>query len=366
MDLQEFLKMSSWDDENWSSNISVFFKDDNLDNCRKICDFIDENGTGNDDYEYLFNIAFNMNCIRIFTFLWENKRGYDNHNIYISEYKLSKMSEVGEFYFDELYRENRIQGVFLDHCYKKNIYNISHILTYLIEKDYDEYLFLCKETYFMLSKNVTPDKKKIFKLILLFDDNVSKHIFSSVNNNNFYNYFYKFPKINVERKPISFVSRWNAEENDTPLNRAQKAKTFKFINLRNFDIILNKNENGYGYRNACVYIYKNNELHELSPKPDDYGSLPEWVDIRKEDCGHSYFTDGLIDHNTLVPFKTHEWKIKKVSTDKIQLHREKDNAKAAVKIPISMEKNNFKDLFDKNNVVYLESVNPCEFLFTHN
>lgn len=365
MHLQKFLDSSCWDDENWSSNISVFFKDDNLDNCRKICDFIDENGTGDEDYEYLFNIAFNMNCIHIFTFLWKNKRGYDNHDVHISEYKLSKKSEVGSFYFDELYKENRIQGIFMDHCYKKNMYNISHILTYLIEKDYDEYLFLCKEAYsILISKLNEKNAKECLKLILLFDDNVSKHIFSSSSVN--YNYFYKFPKIDVPRKPTRFFSRWKSDKNDTPLNRAQKAKTFKFINLRNFDMIYNTNETGYGYRNAGVYIYKDNELHTLSPKPDDYGSLPEWVDIRKEDCGHSYFTDRLIDHNTLVPFKTHEWKIKKVSTDKFQLYRQKDDAKATVEIPISMEKNYLKNLFDKNKVVYLESVSPCEFLFTHN
>lgn len=361
MNLQEFLKIPSWDDENWSSNIRLFFENDNLDNCKKICNFIDENGTGNEDYEYLFNISFNMNCIRIFTFLWNNKRGYDNHDIYISEYKLSKKSQVGQFYFDELYKEKRIQGVFLDHCYRKNMYNISHILTYLIEKDYEEYLFLCKEAYsILISKLNEKNAKECLKLILLFDDNVSKHIFSSVNNNY---YFYKFPKIDVERKPTSFFSRWNAEENDTSLNRARKAKTFKFINLRNYDIILNKNETGY--RNSGVYIYKDNELHKLSNKPDDYGSLPEWVDIRKEDCGHSYFTDGLIDNNTLIPFKTDEWKITNFSTDKIKLHREKDNATAIVKIPISMEKNNLKILFEKNKVIYFESVTPCELRLTY-
>ena len=361
MDLQEFLD-NSWDDEYWSSDIRVYFKNDNLDNIKQICNFIDKNNSGPEDYEYLFNISFNMNCIRIFTFLWKNKRKYAD--IHITNKNVSKKSKIGEFYFDELYKEDII-GNFFDHCYRKNIYNISHILTYLIEKDYDKYLFLCKEAYFILTKNsiqIESDAKKCLKLILLFDDNVSKYIFNSVN----YNYFYKFPKIDVARKPISHSSKWKSDKNDTPFKRAQKAKAFKFINLRNFDIILNKNETGY--RNAGVYIYKDNELYELSSYPDDYGSLPEWVDIRKEDCGHSYFSEGLIDNNTLVPFKTNEWKIGSCFTVQnkdiqIELHREKDNAKCIVKTNKKKVPSYLEYLFKIDKVVYFESEYPCELRF---
>lgn len=187
--LQGFLN-SVWNDKIWFiSMISIFFKNDNLQNCEKICYVIDNNHF-TENYQDLFNIAFNMNYIRIFNFLWNNKREYDNHNILISNFKVSKKSKVGKFYFDELYKENMIQATFLEHCYKKNIYNISHILTYLIKKDYKEYLFLCKEAYSILIKNSNEiNTKKCIKLILLFDNNVSKYIFHSVN----YNYFYKFP-----------------------------------------------------------------------------------------------------------------------------------------------------------------------------
>ena len=58
--------------------------------------------------------------------------------------------------------------------------------------------------------------------------------------------------------------------------------------------------------NDGVYIYNDNKIFELSDSPDDYGSLPEWVEIRKEDYDHSYFSDYIIDHNTFVPFKTVE------------------------------------------------------------
>jgi len=40
-----------------------------------------------------------------------------------------------------------------------------------------------------------------------------------------------------------------------------------------------------------------------------YGSLPEWVKVRKEDCGWSYFEDMLIDHNSSVPFLANEWDV---------------------------------------------------------
>ena len=66
---------------------------------------------------------------------------------------------------------------------------------------------------------------------------------------------------------------------------------------------------------------------------------------QKEDCGHSYFSDKLIVHNTWVPFKTGDWEIKesfiedevkpfkfayynlKITTE---LYRPKDGAKALV------------------------------------
>ena len=116
-------------------------------------------------------------------------------------------------------------------------------------------------------------------------------------------------KVILTRKPISHESFWNENysEKITPENRAVLAGTRGMINLQNYDTVINSQERGY--RNDGVYIYYNNGLHPLSKNPDEYGSLPEWVETYKEDCGYSYFYDGLIDHNQLVPFKTSDWKI---------------------------------------------------------
>lgn len=42
------------------------------------------------------------------------------------------------------------------------------------------------------------------------------------------------------------------------------------------------------------YIFnKNNKIFELTDYPEDYGSLPEWVEIRKEDYDHSFLIISL-------------------------------------------------------------------------
>jgi hypothetical protein len=115
------------------------------------------------------------------------------------------------------------------------------------------------------------------------------------------------------REPIRHFSSWLKNSEDTPENRAVRAGISQ-MNLQNFDTVINEQE--VGDRNQGVYIYYNNGLHPLSTHPDDYGTLPEWVETRKEDCGYSYFDDSswqkggpLIDHNTYVPFKTSDWEI---------------------------------------------------------
>jgi len=110
-------------------------------------------------------------------------------------------------------------------------------------------------------------------------------------------------------KPMAHESWWeeNREDNITPEQRAVLAETRKMDNLQNYDTVINSST--AGYRNNGVFIYYNNGLHPLSGYPDDYGSLPDWVETRKEDCGYSYFSDQLIDHNEYVPFKTSDWEI---------------------------------------------------------
>ena len=100
-----------------------------------------------------------------------------------------------------------------------------------------------------------------------------------------------------KRKPMSHEIEWEEEynENLTPKARAERANTTSINELNNYDVVINENE--AGYRNNGVFIYKDNELYPLAGEPEDYGSLPEWVEIRKEDCGHSYFSDYLIDNN---------------------------------------------------------------------
>ena len=151
------------------------------------------------------------------------------------------------------------------------------------------------------------------------------------------------------RAPISHHSSWENKQDDSPVERASKAKINQMNDLQDYDIIINEKESGY--RNCGVYIYKDNQIFELSDYPDDYGSLPEWVEIRKEDCGHSYFSDYLIDHNSFVPFKTSDWEIKQsYIEDEVkpfkfaycnlvvttELYRPKDEAKAMVSSSIKI------------------------------
>ena len=80
-------------------------------------------------------------------------------------------------------------------------------------------------------------------------------------------------------------------------------------NLKNYDIIIDENAEESEYRNNGKYIYHNGEAYKLSSYPDDYGTLPQWIELRKEDLGYSYFQDGLIDNNSYVPINFKDWKI---------------------------------------------------------
>lgn len=93
----------------------------------------------------------------------------------------------------------------------------------------------------------------------------------------------------------------------TPRERARRALTAEMEDLKEYDIVFNDSEGQY--RNEGAYIYYNGGLHMLSLYPDDYGSLPEWVVVRKEDCGYSYFNDGLVSHNSFVPFSPSDWTV---------------------------------------------------------
>jgi len=142
MNLQTFLNnFDTFNNESFKQNLKLVIENDNLKNAIKICDFIDTNGY-EDSYLDFFNIAFNSNCITIFKYLWKNKRAYDNHDILIYEQFLSKKSRIGKFYFDQLNDEKNIYGNFIVFCHKHLLYNISHILSYVKDKDLKKKLCL--------------------------------------------------------------------------------------------------------------------------------------------------------------------------------------------------------------------------------
>nr|QDY52344.1 hypothetical protein 6_56 [Mimiviridae sp. ChoanoV1] len=142
------------------------------------------------------------------------------------------------------------------------------------------------------------------------------------------------------RKPISHYLSW---ENDFESNSLKDIK-----DLQDYDVIINEKQKGY--RNNGIYIYYDKNIYNLNDYPDDYGCLPEWVELRKEDLGHSYFSDELIYHNTFVPIIISEWKIIYVKIDseklqpfqyyykrvevEIEFHRERDGAKFTLHTPI--------------------------------
>ena len=138
------------------------------------------------------------------------------------------------------------------------------------------------------------------------------------------------------RKPIGHYLRWEGEYD------------LGFEDFQDYDVIVNENKSGY--RNEGVYIYYDNKIHTLSDYPDDYGSLPEWVELRKEDLGYSYFSDDLIHHNRYIPIKYNDWDMGKTYVEEeyyepfkyyykvvsfyTEFHREKDGAKFTLQVPV--------------------------------
>ena len=138
------------------------------------------------------------------------------------------------------------------------------------------------------------------------------------------------------RKPIGHYLRWEGEYD------------LGFEDFQDYDVIVNENKSGY--RNEGVYIYCDNKIHNLSDYPDDYGCLPEWVELRKEDLGYSYFSDYLIVHNRYIPIKYSDWEMGKTNVEEdysepfkfyykvvsfyTEFHRKKDGAKFTFQVPL--------------------------------
>ena len=142
--------------------------------------------------------------------------------------------------------------------------------------------------------------------------------------------------MNLDRKPIGHYLKWDGDYN------------FGFEDFQNYDVVVNENKSGY--RNEGVYIYYDNKIHTLSDCPDDYGSLPEWVELRKEDLGYSYFSDYLIVHNRYIPIKYIDWEIGITNVEEnysepfkfyckeisfyTEFYRKKDGAKFTLEVPV--------------------------------
>lgn len=156
MNIQTFLnEFEQYDDKSFKENLRLVIQNDNLKNALKLTEFLDINGY-QDTYSDFFNIAFNCKCIKIFKYLWEHKRSYDNHDISIYEKSLSKKSRIGKFYFDQINIENNIYGHFIVYCHKGLLYNISHVLSYIKDKNKDLKKKLCQDG-FMICRTSHPN-----------------------------------------------------------------------------------------------------------------------------------------------------------------------------------------------------------------
>ena len=100
--------------------------------------------------------------------------------------------------------------------------------------------------------------------------------------------------MSVNREPKGHYLSWEKDFNPEIVK--------DIIDLQNYDVIVNTNQDEY--ENDGIYIYFEKNVYNLNDYPDDYGCLPEWVELRKEDLGYSYFSEDLISHNTLTPINT--------------------------------------------------------------
>lgn len=178
MNIQSFLeKFENSTKEDYLNNLHFLLDRDNLEHCKEICDFIEINHHY-ECYRDLFDISFNKNCINIFKYLWKKHREYDNHDIIIHNDTLNKKSKIGKFYFDELMKEENVYGTFIVHCYKLNKNNISHILSYITDKNFKKRL--CNDGFYLCSK----DKYTECSKLILHQNKryiISENLFEKIN-----------------------------------------------------------------------------------------------------------------------------------------------------------------------------------------
>ena len=81
----------------------------------------------------------------------------------------------------------------------------------------------------------------------------------------------------------------------TPIDISKlKTKTYN-----NFDIVINTRKNNS--QGESIYFYKDNFIYPSVGYPHDEGSIPPWVNIKKSDCGYSYFNE-FINFNTGITY----------------------------------------------------------------
>lgn len=172
----------------------------------------------------------------------------------------------------------------------------------------------------------------------------------------------------LERPPKLHNLEWNEVPELTPRQRATLAGCIdKIGDLQNYDIVLNIREYNEDddEGNIGKYIYKENGLYRLLGYEAMEHKLPEWVEIRKEDCGRSYFTDELIENDSNVPFQLNRWKptkaYEKDGNIYFDLIRKLDGAKAIVNCVMDynaefLSENSLKGVNDKLEEIFQNSI----------
>ena len=172
----------------------------------------------------------------------------------------------------------------------------------------------------------------------------------------------------LERPPKLHNLEWNEHPELKPIQRATLAACIdKIKDLQNYDIVLNTREynedNDEG--NIGKYIYKENGLYRLLGYEAMEHKLHEWVEVRKEDCGRSYFTDELIENDSKVPFQLNRWKpteaYKEDGNIYFNLIRKIDGAKAIVNCVMDynaefLSENSIKGVNDKLEEIFQNSI----------
>lgn len=88
---------------------------------------------------------------------------------------------------------------------------------------------------------------------------------------------------------------------DTMLSSIKQLIKNRKIKVFDGDIIENDEFPGYGYRNNGKFVWWNDDVHEFSYYPDDYGNLPKFVQI-SDTRFNPYYWIKAVNHNSYVWF----------------------------------------------------------------